>query len=41
MTYNELIDFLNEHGIDFDLHSHFPDSVYLRFELEDEVEDNE
>jgi len=35
MTYDELIDFLNEHNIDFDLQSHFPNSVYLRFELTD------
>jgi len=41
MTYDELTDFLNEHNIDFDLQSHFPNSVYLRFELTDSDDDDQ
>ena len=41
MTYDELLNFLNEHNIDFDLQSHFPNSVYLRFELTDSDENEE
>lgn len=36
MTYRELIDFLNEHGIDFELMHDFPNSVWLKFDLIEE-----
>lgn len=36
MTYKELIDFLNENGIDFELMHDFPNSVWLKFDLVEE-----
>ena len=38
MTYQELIDFLNEHEIDFEIMHEFPLSIWLKFELLEEDE---